>query len=251
MPPRALAGKVALVTGASRGIGLAAARALAQAGARVALLARDAAALQEAAAPLGEAGLALGADVSDPGAVRAAFGALAAAWGRLDVLVSNAAVAAPRRVEEAGDADLQREVGINLLGAIYCTREAVPALRASGGGSIVYVSSDAGVEPFPFLSVYAATKGGLEVFAQAMREELRADGIRVTLVRPGATLSGFARDWDPEAAGPAFRAWHERGLVRPGAVLPPETVAQSILHAVTRPPGAEVRILDLRPGPGA
>ena len=243
----ALAGKVALVTGASRGIGLAAARALAGAGARVALLARDRAALAEAAGPLGAAALALPTDVSDPQAVRAAFAALAAAWGRLDVLVSNAALAAPRRVEEAGDAELQREVGTNLLGAIYCTREAVPALRASGGGSIVYVSSDAGVEPLPFLSVYAATKAGLEVFARAVREELRPDGIRVTLVRPGATLTGFARDWDPEAAAPAFRVWHERGFLRPAALLAPETVAQSILHAVTRPPGAEIRVLDLRP----
>lgn len=242
-----LDGRVAVVTGASRGIGRATVEALAAAGARVALVARGTPELKEAADAIGPDALAVAADVSDPDSVRAAFRRVDETWGRLDALVCNAAVAVPARVEDADDADLAQQVATNLLGAVYCTREATPSLRAAGGGDVVFVSSDAGVAPFPLLAVYSATKGGLEVFARAVRAELAPDGIRVCLLRPGPTLTGFARDWDPGAAAAALEVWQAEGHLRAGELLDSRTVAESVVHVLTRPPGAELRELDVRP----
>ena len=114
-----LEGRVALVTGGSRGIGLATAQALARGGARVALLARKAEPLAQAAAEIGELALAIEADVSDPGAVRGAFARVARELGRLDILVNNAAIGRLHKIEHATDADILAGVGTNFLGAIY------------------------------------------------------------------------------------------------------------------------------------
>jgi NAD(P)-dependent dehydrogenase (short-subunit alcohol dehydrogenase family) len=241
-----LAGKAVAVTGASRGIGRATSQALVEAGARVALLARDREALAETCEGLGQAALAVPTDVRDPDSVRAAFATLKHVWGALDGLVSCAAVAEPRSVEGADDAGLRREIETNLLGPILCTREAVPLLRPRGG-RIVYVSSDAAADPFPRLAVYSASKAGLEVFARAMSDELRGDGIGVSVVRPGPTLTGFASGWDPSEAAAAIGEWVERGYVDPEAVLQPGEVANSILHALRQAPGVDVRLIDMRP----
>jgi NAD(P)-dependent dehydrogenase (short-subunit alcohol dehydrogenase family) len=246
--PEALAVRTAAITGGSRGIGFATARALVTTGARVALLARGEEELAAAARSLGESALPVVADVADPASVEAAFARIGDAFGRLDALVCNAAVAVPARLEDADPAELRRQVETNLLGPMLCTRAALPALRAVGG-QLVYVSSDAALTPFPYLSAYSATKGGLEVLADALGAELHLDGIRVALVRPGPTLTEFARDWDPAAAGPAFQAWTEQGFLRPDALLEPDAVAESVLHVLSRPAGSGVRVLDLRPTP--
>ncbi len=240
--------RTAAVVGGSRGIGFATARALVGAGARVALLARGEEELHAAAQALGDAAFPVVADVTDAGSVETAFAQVSETFGSLDALVCNAAVAAPARLEDADPAELRRQVETNLLGPLLCTRAALPALRAAGG-QVVYVSSDAAQRPFPYLAAYSATKGGLEVLAEGLRDELRRDGIRVALVRPGATATSFARDWDPAAAAPAFQVWSERGFLQPDAVLEPEAVAESIVHVLTRPPGSEVHVLDVRPTP--
>ena len=244
-----LAGRVALVTGGSRGIGLATAQALARGGARVVLLARKAEPLAEAAAEIGDLALAIEADVSDPGAVRGAFERVARELGRLDILVNNAAIGRLHKIEHATDADILAGVGTNFLGAIYCVREAVPLMRAVGGGEIVNISSEAVLRPFPYLSLYAATKGALETFSSALHQELKPDGIRVTLLRAGATASaGFALEWDPATAEEAFRVWKERGLLDfSDAPMPTSVLANAVLHAVTQPPGAAIGLLDIRP----
>jgi NAD(P)-dependent dehydrogenase (short-subunit alcohol dehydrogenase family) len=244
-----LAGRTALVTGASRGIGLAIARALAAEGARVGLLARPGRALDDAAGELGAAGLALPADLGDPGQVRGAFGAVARAFGGLDILVNNAAVARPHRIEEASDAELSREVGTNLLGALYAVRAAVPLLRASGTGHIVNLTSESSADPFPYLLVYAATKAALETLTRGLALELRPDGIRCTLLRVGQTATSFKDDWDPERREAAIRAWTEGGFrarVSGAAPQPPERVAEAVLFAVTRPPGSVTDELSVR-----
>src|SRR6266480_3438483 len=132
----ALDGKVAVVTGASRGIGAVIAAGLAAEGASVALLARDKDRLTAAAEAIGELAVAVPTDVSDPDSVRDAFAAVADRFGRLDVLVNNAAVAWPHTVEAAADEQLQAEVGTNLLGPLYAIRAAVPLLRATSGGHV-------------------------------------------------------------------------------------------------------------------
>jgi NADP-dependent 3-hydroxy acid dehydrogenase YdfG len=152
----------------------------------------------------------------------------------------------PRRLENADDAGLRRELETNLLGPIYCVREAVPLLRPRCG-RIVFVSSDAAVNPFPRLAIYSATKGGLEVLAEGLRDELRADAIAVTVVRPGPTATGFASGWDTESAAAAIGEWVERGYIDPTCVLKADEVAGSILHALSQPSGVEIRLLDVRP----
>jgi NAD(P)-dependent dehydrogenase (short-subunit alcohol dehydrogenase family) len=152
-----LAGRAALVTGASRGIGFATAAALASAGARVALLARKERALVAAVEKIGDGVLAVPGDVADSRSVREAVAQVLRAFGRLDLLVVNAAVAAVGPIETASDEDVARQVQTNLLGAVWCARAAIPALRESRG-RIVFVSSDAAVAPLPHLAVYSASR---------------------------------------------------------------------------------------------
>ncbi|MBW2269818.1 MAG: SDR family oxidoreductase [Deltaproteobacteria bacterium] len=254
-----LEGKVAVVTGASRGYGFATAKLFMAAGARVALLARSAAPLEEAARELGPGCLALATDIGDADSVRRAFRGVGEEFGGLDVLVNNAACGRVGKVEHASDEDLRAMLETNLLGAIYCAREAIPLMRATGGGHIVNVSSDSARHPFPYLCVYAATKGGLEVFSTALRDEVQADGIGVTLLRPGASrvvgegglrASTFGAGWDPEIAAEAAALWERLGYDhfsagRSGG-MEPESVAASILHTVTRPDHANIDVLEIR-----
>ncbi len=223
------------------------ARALAAAGARVALLARDAAAIERAAREVGAGALGLACDVGDPDAVRAAFARTEAAFGGLELLVNNAGLGRPSRLADAGDADLRAQVDTNLMGALHCCRAAIPLLRRARAGEIVNVSSDAALAPWPLLAVYAATKGALEVLTRALRNELAGDGIRVTLLRAGPSLTGFASGWAPDAARAALAAWGAAGLV-PAAPLAPERVAEALLFAVTRARGTDLIELDVRPG---
>jgi meso-butanediol dehydrogenase/(S,S)-butanediol dehydrogenase/diacetyl reductase len=241
-----LDGKIAAVTGASRGIGLATAQVIAARGARVALIARTRSTLDAAAATIGDAAFAIVADVSKPDSVRAAFAEIEREAGRLDLLVNNAAIAQLHRVEDASDEDLAETVGTNLLGVLYCTRAAIPLLRASGG-VVVNLSSEGVRRPFPLLSVYLATKAAVETLSSALSEELRSDGIRVTLLRSGGSTGGFAQDWEPEAVRRALELWSERGLLDfVGQPMAPEAIAESIVHAATRPPGVGVDFLEVR-----
>src|SRR5260370_24281332 len=150
----ALAGRVACVTGASRGIGRATPAALVDEGAEVVMLAGDPDVLGRAAADLGDHAHPISTDVSDPEAVRAAFKELASAHGRLDVLVNNAGTSPLRRIEDLSDDEILTTVGCNLLGAVYTTREAIPLMRAAGRGDIVNISTESSSMPFPFLGLY-------------------------------------------------------------------------------------------------
>jgi NAD(P)-dependent dehydrogenase (short-subunit alcohol dehydrogenase family) len=180
-----LSGKVALVTGASRGLGRRLCEALVAEGARVGMVARGADDLAQAAVPFGSQALTLPTDITQPDAVRAAFAALKQRFGGVDILVNNAALGHPQKIAEADDRLLQLEVAANLLGPIYCVREAVASMRTRGGGDIVNISSESARLPYPFLSLYAATKSALETLSDGLREELRGDRIRVGVLRSG------------------------------------------------------------------
>ena len=129
-------GKVAVVTGASRGLGKRLCEAVIREGGCAAMLARNADALRTAAEELGPCAVALPTDISDPGAVRRAFDTIRERWRGADLLVNNAALGHLQPIEEAEDALLQEEIGANLLGPIFCIRSAIPLLRAKGGGDI-------------------------------------------------------------------------------------------------------------------
>ena len=242
-----LAGRVVVVTGASRGIGLATSHALIERGARVALLARGVEELAEAARALGPDALPVAADVSDARSVAEAFAKLVAHFGAVHALVNNAAVGCVGRIEDTRDEDLAVQLGVNLLGPILCARAAIPHLRAAGGGDIVNLSSDSVERPFPFLGVYAATKGGVETLTLALRSELAADGIRVTLLRSGPALTSFARDWAPEAARRVLEAWQAGGYIDPARVVAPDVIGRAVVQVLTQPAEASIHVLDLRP----
>lgn len=203
-PRMRLEGKVALITGASRGIGLAIARAYLQEGAAVALCARDAAALVAAAEGLRALGdearvLAQPCDVTRPEDVAALVAAVEAAFGRLDVLVNNAAVLGPRVPIADYPLEAWREVlEVNVTGVFLVTRAALPLMRRTGGGSIINLSSGVGRRGRARWGAYAVSKGAVEILTQILAEELAPEGIRVNAVNPGPTRTRMRAQAYPE-----------------------------------------------------
>jgi NAD(P)-dependent dehydrogenase (short-subunit alcohol dehydrogenase family) len=245
----ALAGKVGVVTGGSKGIGRAVAGALVGAGAAVALLARPSAALIEAAEMLGPSALAVPCDMADSDQIDCAFAEVAKELGRIDMLIANAAICTLLKIEGADPKLIDREIATNLAGPIHSTRAALPHLRAVGGGDIVYVSSDSVRMPPPYLGVYAATKAGLETFAVAMRAELRAMGTRVTTLRSGYVASGgnLGADWDPATRDAFFAEMRSGGHTDfVGSPISPETMAQVLLTIVTAPRDVNLDLVEAR-----
>jgi NAD(P)-dependent dehydrogenase (short-subunit alcohol dehydrogenase family) len=239
----ALEHKVAVVTGASNGIGRGVAARFVREGASVFLLARGSARLDEVAAGLGPGAIPLAADVGDPDSVRAAFSVIAERFDKLDILVNNAAIYRPCRVELLSDEDISRQAATNLLGPVYLCREAIPLLRAAGGGDIINTSSESTLHPFPMLAMYVATKAALEAFSRVIAHEVREDDIRVTTVVQGTAqgAGGGTADfaWDAEHGAAAFALWGEMGLLssafgRLGG-QEVEAVADVYLFVVTRP----------------
>lgn len=241
-------GKTVIVTGASRGIGRVAAATLAANGAHVILLARASAELDAACAQIGRAATAIATDVSDPDSVRAAFGAVADRFGKIDVLVNNAAICRPYLVAQAHDADILAEVSVNLIGPILCARAAIPLLIAAGGGDIVNVSSESVRMPFPHLTVYTATKAGLEAFSAGLRAELRPHGTRVTTMRLGNVVeTSIARNWTAENAASLAGALRHSGHIEfTGKGGSAATVAQALLNLLSLPRDFNTDLIELR-----
>ena len=232
--PGALAGRVAVVTGASRGIGHAVARALAGSGARVAMLARGAEALRSAAEPLGALGIPC--DIADEGAARAAMARVHEEIGTPDILVSNAGLFVLAPVESQSTAGLRATLDVNLVAPFVLARALIPGMRAAGRGHIVTIGSIADRMTYPENGAYAASKFGARAMHQVMREELRGSGIRATLVSPGPVDTPL---WDP--IGPDDRP----GFTPRAQMLPASAVADAVLFALTRDPAVNVDELRL------
>jgi clavulanate-9-aldehyde reducatase len=223
--------RVAAVTGASSGIGAAAALALSQAGAAVAIGARRADRLRALSERLEQPCVVREVDVTDEeqahAFVRTAYDEL----GGLHILVNNAGLMLLGPVSGADTDEWRRMIGVNLLGLLYCTHAALPLIERSGGGDIVNVSSVAGRQAGAGGAVYNLTKFGVHGFSEALRQEALHADVRVTVVAPGHV--------DTELQGhnvnPVVRAGLERAREQIGEVLVPEDIAEAILHAVTRP----------------
>ncbi len=181
-------GKAVIITGASRGIGAEAARLFAAAGARVALLARNRAAISALAAEIG--GMALTCDVADAGAVSAAFAEAEASYGPLDVLINNAGVIDPiARISDADPEAWGRAIDINLKGVFHGLRAALPGMIARRSGTIITVSSGAAHNPLEGWSAYCAAKAGAAMLTRVAHLEAGAAGVRVMGLSPGTVAT--------------------------------------------------------------
>jgi len=190
-----LAGRVALVTGAARGIGEAIARLYHAEGARVAIADVNAAGGQALAAALGEDALFLSLDVTQEAQWQAALDAILARWGRLDVLVNNAGIIARKALLETEVADMEAAFRVNQLGVFLGMKLAAPALTAAGGGAIVNLSSTAGIVARPGVFAYSATKWAVRGMTKAAAAELGPAGIRVNSIHPGIIESEMTKGY--------------------------------------------------------
>lgn len=246
-----LNGKIAVVTGAATGLGKQVAIKLIAAGARVALVGRTKSKLEALADELGANALAVVADVANPDQVRNAFEMVDRHFGAVDILVNNAAIYVPFRIEDADDQGLMETFAINLLGAAYCIREATKRMKVKGQGDIINVSSESARNPFPYLTVYAASKAGLETLSAGLRTELQEYGIRVAVLRvgrmKGLDANASLANWKEGELEQAIALWEKTGHnAFTGAGMDTSTVAGAVLNALAMPREANMDIFEVR-----
>jgi 3-oxoacyl-[acyl-carrier protein] reductase len=229
-----LAGKVALVTGASRGIGFAVARRLGQMNARVAICARDQAKLDQAASILrGEKieTLAVRTDVARDDEISALVQKAREEFGPIDILVNNAGIGLFGAFHEFGEADWNRVIDTNLKSAFLASRAVAPEMIRRQTGHIINISSLAGKSAFAGGAIYCASKWGLLGLTGSMAEDLRAYGIRVSAICPGSVATDFAG----------------HGGKDPSKLLQPDDVARAVAALVTQGPGSFISEVHIRP----
>ena len=234
---------VSIVTGGSKGIGLAIARAFLARGMQVTITSRSEADLRRAADTLhpstrdARSGqedrlLTVAADVRDADAAKRVVDETVARFGGLDVLVNNAGVGRFANVADMSPETWREVIETNLSGVFYCTHAALPELRRGGGGYIVNISSLAGKNAFIGGAAYCASKSGLNAFSEALMQEVRYDNIRVSYVMPGSVATGFG-DHD-ESKGADWK-------------LAAEDVAQAVLDLVSHDARSLVSRVEMRP----
>ncbi len=225
-----LDGKVALVTGASGGIGAAVARRMHESGASVGLISRR-------GEDLGlERGLGVACDVASRAAVADATEAVAERFGRLDIAVANAGVGAYGPFLELDPDQLEAMIDVNLKGTLYTAAAALPHLIEAGGGDFVALASVAGLRAFPGEAVYNASKFGQLGFTRALDHELREHGVRATSICPGGVKTDFAIGTGREQGDPELEG-----------LLTADEVADVVLFTVTRPRRMRILTTSFRP----
>jgi len=237
--------RIALVTGASSGIGAATALTFAEAGAKVAIAARRRYRLDELAkslAALGAEPLVLEADLLDEHAAQRIVADTEKHFGRLDILVNNAGVMYLEPVAEADLGRWRRMLELNVLSLIASTQAALAGMRARKDGHIVNIASTAGRVANPNAAAYSATKFGVVAFSEALRREIYADGVRVSVIEPGAVATELREHIGHAQVQKAINAWAE-GMRQ----LQAEDVAETILFCVTRPPHVSINEVLMRP----
>ena len=244
-PARPLTGKVALVTGASSGIGEAIAVALAEAGAAVAIGARRKDRLEALTARLQDGGatvLQLDLDVTDEQACADAVRRTRDELGGLDVLVNNAGVMLLGTIVGADPEDWRRMLDTNVLGLMYMTHAAIEGMVEQGSGDVVNISSVAGRTARRGSGVYNASKWAVNAFSESLRQEVTGRGVRISLVEPGAVLTELTSHiTQPEAKADMEKA---HASMR---ALQSDDIARAVLYLVTQPPHVAINEMLIRP----
>lgn len=234
---RMFAAKIALITGGTRGIGLAIARRLLDGGARVILCGSRSASVAAALDHLnaGAAAEGLVADVSRLTDVTEMASAVQQRHAKLDILVNSAGIGLFAPVAELTPEQWDRVIGVNLTGAYYCCHHLLPILRAGGGGDVINISSLAGSNAFAGGAAYNASKFGLNGFSEAMMQDYRNDGIRVSYVAPGSVDTEFSGR-APVGAASEY-----------GGRIAPEDVAEVVATILAMPRRTSVSRVEIRP----
>jgi NAD(P)-dependent dehydrogenase (short-subunit alcohol dehydrogenase family) len=226
----------AIVTGGTKGIGLAIARALVTAGVNVSLSARHEDEINKTVAELNEigAGRCVGfvCDVRDEAQVESLFANTVSALGGLDILVNNAGIGIFASVESTSGDDFRAVIETNLCGVFYCCHAAIPLMRQRGGGYIINISSLAGANPHANMAAYNASKFGLNGFSEALMQEVRHDGIKVSYIMPGSVNTEFGGD-EPSPA----KSWQ----------LQPEDIAHVVMDLLQYPDRTLPSRIEIRP----
>ncbi len=232
-----LAGKVAIVTGGTRGIGYAIVERLVAEGASVAFCGRTRESVDAAIQSLAARGPQVcghPADVTKPEEVRRFFQACDTTFGGLDILVNNAGTGVFRKVAEMSLEDWHTNIDLNLNAAFYCSREALSRFLPRGGGFIVNISSLAGANAFSGGAGYNASKFGVNGFSEAMMQDHRYDNVRVSYIMPGSVSTGFS-------GGPSNRSGDTSWMIQP------EDVAEAVAMVLRMPPRATISRVEMRP----
>ena len=233
-----LEGKVAAVTGAASGIGLATVEAMIAAGATVVLIDRDARALESVTSRLGERAIPLVADLLDPAACEGLLRDVLRKAGHLDIFHANAGTYIGGDLTETNLDAIDRMLNLNVNVVMKNVRSIIPHMIERGTGDIVVTSSVAGHTAVPWEPVYAASKWAMTCFVQTMRRQLLKSGIRVGSVSPGPVVSALLADWPEENLRKAKEA---------GALIEPKEVADAILFMLTRPRNVTIRDIVILP----
>ncbi|MDF1503738.1 SDR family oxidoreductase [Roseisolibacter sp. H3M3-2] len=239
-----ISGKVVVVTGASSGLGAAAARALAARGAVVVLGARRVDRLEALVAELTAAGgraSARATDVTDAAQVRALVEAAVEAHGRLDVIVNNAGLMPQSPLERLRVDEWDRMVDVNIKGVLYGIAAALPHMTRQRSGHVVNVSSVAGHKIRAGGAVYAATKHAVRVIAEGLRQEVKAYGIRTTIISPGVVDTELPQSAsEPDVAATLRKMYDD-------LAIPPDAFARALLFALEQPDDVDVNEILFRP----
>lgn len=231
-----LNGKVAIVTGGTKGIGKAIAESLVAAGVDTSICGRDEGELQQAISELNGRGegdvTGTICDVRDYEQVAGLFEHTIEMFGGIDVLVNNAGVGIFTTVEQMSPDDFRAVLETNVFGVFYCCHQAIPLMKKRGGGYIINISSLAGANPHPQMAAYNASKFGLNGFSEALMQEVRHDGIKVSYIMPGSVNTEFGGD-EPDPS----KSWQ----------LQPQDIANVVMDLLHHPDRALVSRVEMRP----
>jgi 3-oxoacyl-[acyl-carrier protein] reductase len=226
-----LAGRVAVVTGGTRGIGFAIAARLLAEGAQVAICGTRQKSVDDAASALGSGAFGFVADVSKPADVKRFIAAVRERFGAIHVLINNAGLATFGSAASLSPDNWDRMIGVNLSGVYYCCHEVLPIFIADGGGDVINIGSLAGKNAFAGGAGYNASKFGLDGFSEAMMLDHRNDGVRVSTIMPGSVDTAFS------SAPDAGTAWK----------IAPADVAEVVITLLTMPRRTTVSSVEIRP----